>query len=161
MGLNYGATYDQLVVSFDISTYGILHIKARNSDEDTEEGTLDRVTVDTSVDPSVNLPGVYNPGPYDPELPDTTSGLDIDTCIRAVMSQRSDSTMGISLIYDFGPNNRVNVTELELGGPHPHNILLLLDPIHTEIRRREGKVISIEVPPVNQCIVGHLRVKEL
>ena len=171
MPLNIDANYDEINVNFDADTFEIQHIKAFNSQRNTEEGTIDRITRDTVGN---ILPGIYNPGPYDPAAPDTPNGLDIDEVIRKVMERRDAQRKnplgtpvnGAKLIYKFNGHgatgNQIDVTFFDLDGSHPFAFFMIADPIHSAIRRREGKFVGSQPTPqpTAACIVGRLRYKK-
>ena len=151
MGLNIDANYDEVVVHFDPYTLGILHIKARNSTDGSEQGTLDRFTTHNGN----ILPGIYNSGPYDPE--GEPNGLDIDECIRKVMDRRKNPSEGAALIYKFGEDNEVDVTNIDTSDIPICIYYLSVDPIYTAIVQREGRSL---LGLGEDCVVGTLRVRK-
>ena len=152
MPLNTNADYDQIVVTFNPETLGIRHIKARNSGTGGEEGTLDRFSLDAM---NQARPGIYNP--EDP---------DISKVVQEIVDRRADlnlnTTDGVTLIYQFGTNNAVDATRMDPSTDPRYAYFMFVDPIHTEVRRREGNDLftGVITESAESCIRGVLRVKQ-
>lgn len=152
MAINPGATYDRIVVRFDPNTFGIQHIRA--FDGPLEQGTIDRETSD-----GINT----RPGLYHPEDPDMVA------VVNKVHARRIDSdpntTEGIALIYRFGPGNDVDVTRMDIATDPRYAFFMLMDPIHTEVRNREGINPFAGVPIINPatgiCLTGRIKLGEV
>lgn len=151
MALYPDAKYDQVIVHFDPVTLGILSIKAWNSEDNTEQGTLDRQSLDGNGDV---YPGLYNP-----------LDSDISECVDKVVARRKNPViLGVdftsaALIYKFDQKNEVDVTYMDFSDHALPPYYALVDPIYNAVIRREGDGILASF--VTQgCVIGTLRVRE-
>ena len=147
MAINIGATYDKVVVRFDPNTLGIQHIRV--FDGILEQGTIDRETSDGTN---------TRPGLYHPEDPD------MKAVVEKVQNRRrnpdSNTTVGIALIYRFGNNNDVDVTRMNPATHPRYAFFMLMDPIHTEVRKRENINPFAGGSLNDACLTGQIRRKE-
>lgn len=139
--------YDKVVVQFDPTTFGIQHIKVFDH-HDTELGTIDRQTSD-----GTNMrQGLYNL--EDPDIDDVA--LEVHKQRRRPKTQQ-----GILLIYRFSQNNDVNMTHLNVETSPHFAFFMLMDPIHTAVRKMESKNPFAGGPPVTgqhqACLTGRIK----